>query len=168
MPDDAGRRLVAGTHEPFDLVPVLGQRAREPRADESPDARDEDAHYFFSRRSRSASTIISTSCAKRHLRLSSRARRCALAASPTSRSTSAGRKNVGSMLHVLLPVEPDVAEGELDELAHGVRLAGGDDVVVGLVLLEHQPHGLDVVAGEAPVALGVEVAEAQLAWRGRA
>ena len=32
----------------------------------------------------------------------------------------------------------------------------------GLVLLQHQPHGLDVVAGEAPVALGVEVAEAQL------
>ena len=40
--------------------------------------------------------------------------------------------------------------------------AGGDDVIVGLVLLQHQPHRLDVVAGEAPVALGVEVAEEQL------
>ena len=40
-------------------------------------------------------------------------------------------------------------------------LAGGDDVVVGLVLLEHQPHGPDVVAGESPVALGVEVAHDQ-------
>ena len=66
------------------------------------------------------------------------------------------------MHDVLLPVEPDVAEGELAELPHRVGLAGGDHVVVGLVLLEHQPHGLDVVAGEAPVALGVEVAEAQL------
>ena len=40
-----------------------------------------------------------------------------------------------------------------------VRLAGRDHVVVGLVLLEHQPHRLDVVLGVAPVALGVEVAE---------
>ena len=63
---------------------------------------------------------------------------------------------------VLLPVEADVAEGELAELADRVGLAGGDHVVVGLVLLQHQPHGLDVVAGEAPVALGVEVAEPQL------
>ena len=43
-----------------------------------------------------------------------------------------------------------------------MRLAGGDHVVVGLVLLEHQPHGLDVVLGVAPVALGVEVAEREL------
>ncbi len=49
------------------------------------------------------------------------------------------------------------------ELAHRVRLAGGDDVVVRLVLLEHQPHRLDVVAGVAPVALRVEVAEVELA-----
>ena len=40
-------------------------------------------------------------------------------------------------------------------------LAGGHHVVVGLVLLEHQPHGADVVAGESPVALGVEVAHDQ-------
>ena len=53
-------------------------------------------------------------------------------------------------------------EGDLAELAHRVRRVGGDDVVAGLVLLEHQPHRLDVVAGEAPVALGVEVAEGQL------
>jgi hypothetical protein len=39
---------------------------------------------------------------------------------------------------------------------------GGDDEIVGVVLLEHQPHRLDVVAGEAPVALGIEVAEEQL------
>jgi hypothetical protein len=64
---------------------------------------------------------------------------------------------------VLLPVEPHPREGDLHQLAHRVGLAGGDHVVVGLGLLEHQPHGLDVVAGEAPVALGVEVAEPQLA-----
>ena len=36
------------------------------------------------------------------------------------------------------------------------------DEVVGLVVLEHQPHRFHVVAGETPVTLGVEVAEAQL------
>ena len=41
-------------------------------------------------------------------------------------------------------------------------LARRDDVVVRLVLLKHQPHGLDVVAGEAPVALGVEVSHDEL------
>jgi len=43
-----------------------------------------------------------------------------------------------------------------------VLLAGGDDDVVRLVLLQHQVHGLDVVAGVAPVALGVELAKVQV------
>ena len=55
-----------------------------------------------------------------------------------------------------------MAEGDLEKLAHRVLLAGGDDVVVRLVLLQHPPHGLDVVAGEAPVALRVEVAQVEL------
>ncbi len=41
-------------------------------------------------------------------------------------------------------------------------LAGGDDVVLRLLLLEHEPLHLDVVAGVAPVALGVEVAEVEI------
>ncbi len=40
---------------------------------------------------------------------------------------------------------------------------GGDDVIVRRVLLQHQPHRLDIVARVAPVALGVDVAEPQLA-----
>ena len=36
------------------------------------------------------------------------------------------------------------------------------DVVVGLVLLQHAPHRVDVVAGESPVAARLEVAEPQL------
>ena len=43
-----------------------------------------------------------------------------------------------------------------------MRLAGGQHVVVRLVLLQDAPHALDVVAGMAPVALGVEVAEVEL------
>ena len=71
-------------------------------------------------------------------------------------------------LDVLLPVEPDVPEGDFHEFAHGMRLAGGDDVIVGAVLLQHQPHGLDVVAGEAPVAARVQVAERQAVRTDRA
>src|ERR1017187_6162717 len=56
-------------------------------------------------------------------------------------------------------VYPGLLEGKLDELAHGVRFAGRDDVVVGLVLLEHEIHRFDVVPRVAPVAIGVDVAE---------
>ena len=59
-------------------------------------------------------------------------------------------------------VELDAREGQLEKLAHGMRLAGRHHVVVGLLLLEHQPHGADVVAGESPVALGVEVPHDEL------
>ena len=41
-------------------------------------------------------------------------------------------------------------------------LAGGDDVVRRLVLLQHQVHGADEVAGVAPVAERVEVAEPEV------
>ena len=39
--------------------------------------------------------------------------------------------------------------------------AGSHHVVVGRLLLQHQPHRLDIIAGMAPVALGVHVAERQ-------
>src|SRR5437763_2246658 len=64
-------------------------------------------------------------------------------------------------LDVSLPVETCTREGALAELAHGVRLARGDDVVVRLRLLKHQVHGDDVVCGVAPVASRVEVAETE-------
>ncbi len=66
---------------------------------------------------------------------------------------------------VPLGIEARVAERRFDEVAHRVRLAGGDHVVVRLGLLEHQPHRLDVVLGVAPVTLCVEVAEGQLALK---
>lgn len=52
-------------------------------------------------------------------------------------------------------------ESDLAHVAHGGSDTGGHHVVVGLVLLQHQPHGFDVVPGKAPVALGVDVAQAQ-------
>ena len=42
-----------------------------------------------------------------------------------------------------------------------MRAAGRHDVVAGRVLLEHAPLHLDVVAGESPVSLGIDVADPQ-------
>src|SRR5262245_15017389 len=62
---------------------------------------------------------------------------------------------------ILLPIEPDVTEGYLDEFTHGMRRTRRDDIIVRLFLLQHHPHGTNIVAGKAPVALGVEIAEPQ-------
>src|SRR5207248_6752861 len=59
----------------------------------------------------------------------------------------------------LLVVESDTGEGQAAEFADAGGAAGGDDEVFGLGLLEDAPHGVDVVAGEPPVAFGFKVAE---------
>ena len=46
----------------------------------------------------------------------------------------------------------DVRECVFHEFLDGVALAGRNDVVARLILLEHQPHGADVVAGKPPIA----------------
>ena len=51
--------------------------------------------------------------------------------------------------------------GRIDEIAHAVLHAGGDDEVFRLVLLQHQPLHLDVILGMSPVAQGIHVAEIQ-------
>ncbi len=109
-------------------------------------------------RARSACTIRSTSLLEGHFRLPPEFG-LRLGGSPMSRSTSAGRTSAGSISTYFFQSSPDRGEREFHQPLDRVRLAGGDDVVVRLVLLEHQPHGPDVVAGEAPVALRVEVAE---------
>ena len=50
-------------------------------------------------------------------------------------------------------------EGKVGELADAVLHTGGDDEVLGLVVLQNQPHALHIVLGIAPVAQGVEVAQ---------
>ena len=54
-----------------------------------------------------------------------------------------------------------MAEGELGELADGVLHAGGDDKVLGTVVLQDEPHALYIVASIAPVAKGVKVAQVE-------
>ena len=55
----------------------------------------------------------------------------------------------------------DLGEGRFGELADRMGLAGGQDIIVALRLLQHQPHAAGVFARMAPVALGVEIAEVQ-------
>jgi hypothetical protein len=63
-----------------------------------------------------------------------------------------------------LPSEVEIEQfgTTLNKLTHAVLLAGRDDVVLRLLLLQHEPLHLDVVAGVSPVAFGVEVAEEEL------
>ena len=56
----------------------------------------------------------------------------------------------------------DVREGEFGQLGDRVAGAAAEDVVVGLILLEHQPGCLHDVAGERPVADGAQIAEDEL------
>src|SRR5262249_17616612 len=54
--------------------------------------------------------------------------------------------------HVLAPIEPDMVERDLNEFLDAMANSGADDVVIGLTLLQHEPHGPDVVTGVAPIA----------------
>ncbi len=112
-------------------------------------------------RAMSASTIIATSDAKSTLGCQPSTVR-ALEASPTSRSTSAGRRNRGSVTTCCRQSSPTCREGQLHQFLHRVTHAGGHDEVVGRVLLQHQPHRAHVVAGKSPVAMRVQIAEGEL------
>jgi hypothetical protein len=63
--------------------------------------------------------------------------------------------------HMIAVVEPDPGERSLAELADAVGFTGGHHEIVRFVVLQHAPHGVDVVASEAPIAFGLEVAEVQ-------
>ena len=66
---------------------------------------------------------------------------------------------VGDTFGFSYGVEIDAVEGNGDELLNGMRFAGADDEILGLVVLKHQPHGPHIIAGEAPIALGLQVAQ---------
>src|SRR5712671_172411 len=50
---------------------------------------------------------------------------------------------------------------ELDQMTDAMRQAGGDYVVFRHVLLQHQPHRTNIIAGKTPVALDVEITHAK-------
>src|SRR5205807_1255979 len=64
--------------------------------------------------------------------------------------------------HILLPVQTDQAKCCGDEIANRAHDPRRNHIVVSLVLLQHQPHGFDVVARVAPVSLRLQIAESKL------
>src|SRR5271166_2971335 len=74
-----------------------------------------------------------------------------------------GRPNqVATGDDVILEIQPGIVESNAAEFAYLGGTAGGDHVVVRRVLLQHQPHSLDIVPRVAPVAHRLEIAERQL------
>src|SRR5699024_5699251 len=63
---------------------------------------------------------------------------------------------------VITPVQIDEGEGHLDEFLNAVRLPGRNHIVTRLLLLQHQPHCTDKVAGVTPVTLRVEITQTKL------
>src|SRR5262249_26510868 len=62
--------------------------------------------------------------------------------------------------HMTAPVESDMIEGDLHKLLHTVSLSCSNDVIVRFFLLQHQPHGSNIIAGKAPISFCPKVAEA--------
>ena len=73
-----------------------------------------------------------------------------------------------SVWHALEPAI-DASEGDVpclvEELPDAVRFSRCHDKIVRLVVLEHPPHCLDIIAREAPVALRRQVAEIERVLR---
>lgn len=65
-------------------------------------------------------------------------------------------------LDMVVEVESYGVECHLGELADGDGAACSNNIVVCFWHLEHHPHHLDIVAGESPVAFGVEVTKVDL------
>ena len=55
-----------------------------------------------------------------------------------------------------------MSEGQEAEISHAVLHTGGDDEVLGLLLLQDKPHALDVILCIAPVTETGQVAKVQL------
>src|SRR5713101_9056930 len=71
-------------------------------------------------------------------------------------------KKPGIYYNVSLPVEVYAGKGLLNKLFNGMGLPRAHHIVSGLLLLEHQPHRLHIIAGKAPVPLGIQIAQMQL------
>src|SRR5690349_15633268 len=63
---------------------------------------------------------------------------------------------------VLLCAEPHTRECQLAEVQNARSAARGNHVVLGLHLLQHHPHGSDVIARVPPIAFGMQVAKRKL------
>src|SRR5258707_9024047 len=73
-----------------------------------------------------------------------------------------GADQLGIDLNILLPIQTGAVKRDFHKLLHAVGLTGRDYEIVSLRLLQHHPHGFYVIAGKAPIALGIEVSHFQL------
>ena len=73
------------------------------------------------------------------------------------RTTAILTRILGVFSDPIAIVETDVRERKFAELPYGMQLAGGDHVVVGNAVSQHQAKRANIVGGISPVALRVEV-----------
>ena len=62
---------------------------------------------------------------------------------------------------VFLIIEIQLPENFLHKFLYGMSFAGGDDQIIWLFLLEHEPHGLHIIPRKPPIPFCIEVAEIQ-------
>ena len=53
--------------------------------------------------------------------------------------------------NMLIVIQSKMVKGKLAKLTDGMGLTGANHVIIGLILLKHEPHGLDIVTRKAPV-----------------
>src|SRR5207245_6363627 len=76
-----------------------------------------------------------------------------------------GSKELGVYFDPVSVIKANVPKSDFTKLAHGMTFSGRDYIVVGPGLLEHHPHGLDILAGMAPISLCVKVTQAEFLGR---
>ena len=71
------------------------------------------------------------------------------------------------LTHIVVPViETNFTKCQCQELFDGVSLACCQDVIIGFVLLQHQPHATHIVTGKTPVAPRIKVAPSRSLYAG--
>ncbi len=66
------------------------------------------------------------------------------------------------MLHVFLPRKIDNRESRFDKFAHRMRFSCCHDIIIRRVVLQHQPHRMDIILCAAPIPFAFQVPEHKL------
>ena len=59
--------------------------------------------------------------------------------------------------NMFFPIEPDIAKSTCDKLPNSMRFSGSHNVIFGLIPLQHEPHGSDIISRKAPVSFCVKI-----------
>jgi len=66
------------------------------------------------------------------------------------------------VLHVFLPRKIDNRESRFDKFAHRMRFSCCHDIIIHRVVLQHQPHRMDIILCAAPIPFAFQVPEHKL------